>query len=119
VPRLFNYQKEGLKLRDLGVQDEVRVIEAEDKEGKKTRYFIDPDKNLITKLEFITREAKDPFSGAILPDTDSYVFSDYRLIQSIPTPFKLERFNARNKLEEMQFNTVKYNVGLKDAEFRR
>ena len=119
IQRLFNHQKEGLKLQDLGVQDDWRVIEAEDQERKKTRYFIDPDKNLITKLEFITREVKDPFSGAMVPLTDKYVFSDFRLTQGIVTPFKVERFNGGNKLEEMQFNIVRYNSGLKDADFRR
>ena len=119
MQRLFNYQKEGLKLRDLGVHDQRRIVEAEDQKGKKTKYFIDSDKNLITKLEFVTREVKDPFSGEIVPDTDSYVFSDFRLIQGIPTPFKIERFNGANKIEEMQFNSFRYNAGLKDADFRR
>jgi len=119
MQRLFNYQKEGLKLRDLGVHDQRRIVEAEDQKGKKTKYFIDSDKSLITKLEFVTREVRDPFSGEIVPDTDSYVFSDFRLIQGIPTPFKIERFNGANKIEEMQFNSVRYNAGLKDADFRR
>ena len=119
MQRLFNYQKEGLKLRDLGAHDQRRIIEAEDQKGKKTKYFIDSDKNLITKLEFVTREVKDPFSGEIVPDTYSYVFSDFRLILGIPTQFKIERFNGANKIEEMQFNSVRYNAGLKDADFRR
>src|SRR5262245_62022200 len=119
MQRLFNYQKEGLKLRDLGAHDQKRIVEAEDQKGKKTKYFIDPDKNLITKVEFVTREVKDPFSGRIVPDTDSYVFSDFRLIQGTPTPFKVERFNGGNKIEEMQFNSVRYNAGLKDSDFQR
>jgi hypothetical protein len=62
---------------------------------------------------------KDPFSGAVSPDKDIYVFSDHRLLQGILTPFKIERYKGRDKIEEMLFTTVRYNTGLKDADFRR
>jgi len=119
VQRLFSYQKEGLTLRDLGTQDKAHRIEAEDKQGKKTAYVIDSDTNFITKLEFTTGEMKDPFSGASIQDTDTYVFSDYRLSQGLLTPFKIERYSVGRKVEEMQFTSVKYNAGLKDADFQR
>jgi hypothetical protein len=118
IPRLLNYQKEGLTVRDLGTQDETRVIEAEDRQGKKTSYFISTS-NFVTKLEFVTGQTKDPFSGTTISDTDTYLFSDYRVVQGLLTPFKIERYNGRNKIEEMQFTTFKYNAGLKDTSFTR
>jgi hypothetical protein len=119
VHRLLNHQKEGLTLRDLGAQDKARLIEAEDRQGRKTTYSLDSDTNLFTRLEFVTGQVKDPFSGATLPDKDSYVFSDNRLLQGILTPFKIERYKGRDKIEEMQFTTVRYNAGLKNTDFRR
>lgn len=94
------------------------MIEAEDRQGKKTSYFIGTS-NFVTKLEFVTGQTKDPFSGATISDTDTYLFSDYRVVQGLLTPFKIERYNGRNKIEEMQFTTFKYNAGLKDASFAR
>src|SRR5262245_5245715 len=64
VQRLLNHQKEGLTLRDLGNQDKARLIEAEDRQGRRTTYSLDSDTNLITRLEFVTGQVKDPFSGA-------------------------------------------------------
>src|SRR5438552_15158185 len=119
LPRLFNYQKEGLTLRDMGSRDKARLVEAEDRQGKKTTYFIDADTSVINKFEFVTGQAKDPFSGAQLSAMDTYVFSDHRMIQGVLTAFKIERYSGSNKIEEIQFSTVKYNAGLKDSDFHR
>jgi hypothetical protein len=119
IPRLLNYSKEGITVRDLGVRGNERTIEAEDRKGKKTTYRIDPDKHLITELEVLTGERRDAFSGLAVPETDRYVFSDMRVIQGVLTPFKIERYNSGFKTEEMQLTTVRYNAGLKDADFRR
>ncbi len=119
MQRLFNFQTEGLNLRDQGTVAKTRVIEAEDRQGKKTNYGIDVDTARVTFLEFVTGQTRDPFSGRMLPATDTYVFSDYRAIQGVLTPFKIERYNNRNKTEETQFTTVRYNAGLRDEEFTR
>jgi hypothetical protein len=119
VERLLNFQKEALTLRDLGANDKSHLIEAEDQRGKKSTYFIDNDTNVITQLEFVVGQLKDPFSGATVDDIDRYVFSDYRMVQGVLTPFKVERFNGGDKTEEMQFSSISYNAGLKDQDFQR
>ena len=118
VQTLFNYQAEGLTLRDLGQSANTRVIEAEDKAGRKTSYFVDDATSVVTRLEFVTGEAKDPFSGRMVPNTDSYVLSEYRTVQAVLTPFRIERYINGIKAEEMQFSSVRYNASVKDDAFK-
>jgi len=119
VPRLLNYKKESLTLRDLGMKGPEHAIEAQDAKGKRTTYFIDPERHVIAKLEVVTGQRRDPFTGAMLPETDTYVFSDNRLIEGAVTPFKIERYSNGSKTEEMQLTAVRYNTGLKDTDFHR
>jgi hypothetical protein len=118
VQTLFNHQAEGLAVRHRGKTNGAGVIEGEDRRGRKTSYFIDDKTSIVTKLEFVTGEAKDPFSGKIVPLTDTYVFSDHRMIQGVLTPFKIERYIGGTKAEEMQFTSVRYNASLKDDLFK-
>jgi len=117
--RLFDYQLEGLVLRDAGTSGNARVLEAEDKDGRKTRYAIDNRNSTITNLEFITGQARDPFSRNTIFKTDAYVFSDYRRVQGILTPFRIERYVDGIKAEEMVFRSISYNTSIKDEAFKR
>ena len=92
---------------------------AQDAKGKRTTYFIDPERHVIAKLEVVTGQRRDPFTGATLPETDTYVFSDNRFIEGAVTPFKIERYSNGSKTEEMQLTAVRYNTGLKDTDFHR
>ena len=116
--RLFNHQSEGLTLHDKGKKDNANLVEAEDRNGKKTTYHVDTATSVIRKLEFIAGQGKDPFSGKLVDIPETFVFSDYRSIQGLLTPFKIERFNDGIKTEEMQFTAVRYNAGLKDQDFK-
>lgn len=119
IQRLFNHQTEGLTLRNLPGNGKAHLIEAEDRQGRKTSYDIDSTTSVITKLSFNVGQAKDPFSGRLVDVTDEYVFSDYRTVQGVLTPFKVERFSNGNKLEETVFASIRYNAGLKDQDFKR
>ena len=118
IQRLFNYPLEGLSLRDLGATDAARVIEAEDTSGKKTSYFIDSRTSLITRLEFVIGQSKDLFSQRPVPRVEAYVFSDFRVVQEVTTPFRIERYRDSIKVEDMQFTSVQYNAAVKDEVFK-
>jgi hypothetical protein len=117
--RLFNHGREGLTLREGESVGRNRVIEATDGHGQRTNYSIDRDTATVTRLDFVAGKATDPFSGAEVDVIDGYAFSDYRMVQGVLTPFKIERFINNQKIEEMQFSSVRYNAGLKDQDFRR
>ena len=107
-----------VSLRDLGATDAARVIEAEDTNGKKTSYFIDSRTSLITRIEFVTGESKDAISQAPIPRVEAYVFSDFRPVQGLVTPFKIERYLDNIKAEEIQLESVTYNAAVKDDVFK-
>ncbi len=117
--RFLNHQAEGITLRDLGSDGKARVIEASDEHGKKTKYTVDENTSIIGKVEFVTGQTKDPFNGRPADRIDTYVFSDYRMVQGALMPFRIERFNDGIKTEDMQFTNVRFNAGLKDQDFKR
>jgi hypothetical protein len=117
IQHLFNYQAEGLVLRDLGVNNDARVIEAEDRDGRRTSYFIDVTTSRITRLEFVVGQSKDPFSGRPIPNVDASILSDFRVVQGMMTPFKIERYINYLKYEETQFASVRYNASVSDDAF--
>jgi hypothetical protein len=115
IPTLLKRQTQ--TLRHVDVTDDARIIEAEDPEGQKTSYSIDARTSAITKVQFVTGESKDPFSGRLIPDVESYIFSDFRTVQGVLTPFKVERYINGFKAEETQFTSVSYNASLHDGDF--
>jgi hypothetical protein len=118
VQTLLNHQSEGLVLGDSGARGAARVIDAEDRQGRRTSYYIDSATSAVTKIEFVIGQATDPFSKKTLPSVESYVFSDFRIVQGLFTPFKVERYFNAIKTEEMQFTTVRYNASVDDNGFR-
>ena len=118
IQTLLNYQVEGMTVREQGTRGAARIIEAEDRRGRKTSYFIDDATSLITRLEFVIGQSQDMLSKKIIPRVDAFVFSDYRLIQGVQTPFKIERYTDGFKTEEMRFSSVRYNASVQDSDFR-
>ena len=118
IQNLFNFQSEGLILQDLGTKNGARVIEAVNRSGRRTSYFIDLTTSLITRLEFVTGQSIDAFSRRPVPSLDTYIFSDFRAVNGVVTPFKIERYLDGIKAEEMRFTSVRYNAALKDDVFK-
>lgn len=105
-----------LSLSDLGSSSKGRGIETTDSQNKKTTYFINPKTDVIERIEFSVGQMKDIF-GKTVPLNESYVLSDFRSIQGLLTPFKIERFRGMVKLEEMRFTTVSFPANIPDSVF--
>src|SRR5262249_43366362 len=118
VESLLNYRNEGLALRANGRITGSQIVEAEDKDGRKTNFYVSDGTSTISTLEFVTGQSRDPFRQTSVPDVESYRFSDFRRIHGLLTPFRVERFINGFKTEEMQFNSVSYNTSIKDDVFR-
>jgi hypothetical protein len=116
--RLLSYERESLVLRDAGLSGNSRILETEDGDGKKTSYFIDNTTSLITKLEFVTGYSPDIFRANTIARKDTYVFSNYRVVQGLPTPLKIERYVDGVKAEEIVLRSVQYNAALRNEAFR-
>ena len=118
---LFGSQEKGVPVRDAGAKNSARVLEldapAGGKPSHKTRYFVDEATSRVTRIEFITGEARD-ILGKTIPTTESYVLSDFRTVQGVPTPFRIERYVDGLKIEETQFTSVRYNTSVNDEVFK-
>ncbi len=127
ISRLLNYSSQAISLRGMGKKlqelDKGRisseVIAAEDSEGRITRYYIDDDTSLITRIEFDTGGFYTMMmSDKKYPLFAAYVFSDYRNVDGAMTPFKIETYLGLIKIEEMQFDSVQFNTGVSDDAFK-
>ena len=124
---LFNYQTVPLILSDLGTRAKgpgvgpgrkVRVVQAEDNKGRLTRYLVDEASGAITGLEIEIGRKRSAFGGGFIPVMEVYAFGDFRQIQGIKTPFRIERFRSGTKVEEIRIAVVSYNVGISDSSFK-
>jgi hypothetical protein len=95
-----------------------KIIEIKNGKGLSTRYFIDNKSSLITRLEFETGESYSLLLGnKKYPSMATFVFSDYRSVNGIPTPFKIDVYKGLVQIEQMKFTSVQYNTGIKDDVF--
>lgn len=114
---LFDYQNRGAQLRDLGMSGDQRVVEVEDTNGRVTTYFVDPT-GRVAKVEFISSLGTHMLSVKPLPVTESYQFSDYRMVQGVLTPMKIEHFTGGTLVDAMELKSVLYNSALDENTFR-
>jgi hypothetical protein len=118
VSNLLDYDRRGSTLHDRGTKDNSSVVEVQDRAGRKTAYSIDSGTSVVTRMEFDAGQARDMLSGRSVPVQESYVFSDFRTVKGVLTPFKIERFVQGTKLEEMQFTSIRHNASVPDDAFR-
>jgi hypothetical protein len=67
-------------------------------------------------VELVSDRVPDIF-GRSLSILQAYVFSNFRFVQGIATPFTIEHFSNGIKVDEMAFTSVKYNTGVSDDVF--
>jgi hypothetical protein len=121
VGNLFDAPAKGFRVREAGAKNNTRVLELEvparQKPAAKTQFYVDEVTSRVTRIEFVTGEAKD-LLGKKIPTLESHVFSDFRVVQGILTPFRIERYVDGLKIEETQFTSVRYNTSVKDEVFK-
>ena len=127
IANLFDNIPRGQIVRELVGQERrkhvpenasARAMEVHGQAGKKTIYYIDNESFLITRLEFDTgTKYTMMFNDEAQPVYASYVFSDYRNVNGVMTPFKIESYLGLVKIEEMNFDSVEYDTGITDDAF--
>ena len=116
LPNLFDYQARGSRLRDDGMRGNDRAVTIEELNGRSTTYVINSGTSYVSRMEVVTDQAPNMF-GREVSVVQSYVFSNFRMVQGVPTPFKIEHFTNDLKVEEIVFTTFRYNNGLTDDIF--
>jgi hypothetical protein len=92
---------------DGGDKDGAHALVVRETEGPPTRYVLDSATSLLTRMEFQRGQSPDA-SGRQFPNLESYIFSDFRTVDGLVTPFKVEHYINGAKQEELQFTSVQY-----------
>ncbi|HWS53666.1 MAG TPA: hypothetical protein VN228_06050, partial [Pyrinomonadaceae bacterium] len=93
---------------------EVWVLDLEDKQKNRTRYFISAKTYKVLWLEY---EAAPPEGGA--PVKFRRNFHDYRVVQGTAVPYRTVLLMGDRQLEEINILTVTYGVKMEDTAFQR
>jgi len=110
---LLESGKRNATVLDGGGKDGARALVLREAGGV-TRYLVDSVTSRVTRMEFQRGRSPD-LSGRLLPNLESYVFSDFRMINGLATAFKVEHFVNGAKREELQFASVRYVAAKRDA----
>jgi hypothetical protein len=108
LSQLFAAGDRNARILDGGIKDESHTLVAVESDNVATRYVFDNATSRLTRIDLQRGRSADA-SGQLLPDIESYVFSDSRMIQGLPTPFMVEHYTNDVKQEELRFTTVRYS----------
>lgn len=113
---LLRYKENGAKLayggKDKQRDIEMWLLDLEDKEGKRTRYFISTKTGRVLWLEYEEAAAEGE-----KPTKFRRTFHDYRVVQGTQVPYRTVLYANDRKLEESQVLTVTYGVKMDDDRF--
>ena len=82
-------------------------LTVEEENGQSTKYSLDPATARIARFEFVRGEPRSARNTNAV--VHSYSFDDFRSVDGIATPFRIEHFVDGVKREELQLKTVRYN----------
>jgi hypothetical protein len=91
----------GMTLRDL------------DATTTKTLFYIDRSSGLVTKIEYALFAETDPIDST---KVETFL-SDFRLIDGVQVPFHQVTYQDGKLIQDLQFDSAKFNVGLAESEF--
>jgi hypothetical protein len=113
---LLRYKESGATVTLSGKETqkglELWVLELEDKEKNRTRYYVSAKTFRVLWLEY-----EEPAAGA--PVRYKRTFHDYRNVQGTYVPYRSLLYAGDRQLEEAQVLTVTYGVKMEDAVFQR
>jgi hypothetical protein len=117
VETLLRYKESGATLTLAGKETQkgltLWVLDLEDKEKRRTRYFVSANSGKILWLEY---EAAT--EGSSRPVKYKRTFHDYRVVQGTFHPYRSVLYADDRQVEESQVLTVTFGVRLEDAAFR-
>jgi hypothetical protein len=111
---LLQSETRDASVRDGGTKDGTQALVVLETDRNATRYVIDGAAYRITRFEFQRGRSPDR-SGRQFPNLESYVFSDFRVVSGLATPFKVEHYINGTKQEEVQFASVQYVPANRDT----
>ncbi len=113
---LLRYKENGAKLtysgKDKQRDIEMWMLDLEDKDKNRTRYFISTKTGRVLWLEYEEAAAEGEKTVKF-----KRTFHDYRVVQGTQVPYRTVLYANDRKLEELQIMTVTYGVKMDDERF--
>ncbi|HEX5707526.1 MAG TPA: hypothetical protein VFX96_09540 [Pyrinomonadaceae bacterium] len=114
---LLRYKENGAKLtysgKDKQRDIEMWMLDLEDKDKNRTRYFISTKTGRVLWLEYDAAAVEGE-----KPVKFKRTFHDYRVVQGTQVPYRTVLYANDRKLEESQVMTVTFGVKLDDERFQ-
>jgi hypothetical protein len=115
---LLRYKENGAAVSLAGKEThkglDLWLLDLEDKEKNRTRYFVSAKTFRVLWLEY-----EEPAAPGAPPTKFRRTFHDYRNVQGTFVPYRSLLYAGDRQLEEAQVLTVTYGVRLEDAVFQR
>jgi hypothetical protein len=115
---LLRYKEDGSTVSLVGKEThkgiETWVLDLEDKQKNRTRFYISAKSYRVLWLEY---DAAPPTGGA--PVKFRRNFHDYRVVQGTAVPYRTVLLMGDRQLEETNILTVTYGLRMEDAAFQR
>lgn len=118
LDKLLRYKESGATVTNAGKEThkglEVWLLDVEDKEKHRTRYYVSAKTFRVLWLEY-----EEPTAAGAAPTRFRRTFHDYRNVQGTYVPYRSLLYAGDRQLEEAQVLTVTYGVRMEDAVFQR
>ena len=92
---------------DEGSKNGSQILSLRETTGATTRYSLDASSSRVMRMEF-QREKSNPGKTERASNVETYNFSDFRSINGVATPFKVEHYTNGSLQERMDFTSIKY-----------
>jgi hypothetical protein len=114
---LLRYKESGYKITLTGQEQQkgldLFVVDLEDKENRKTRYYVS-----VKSLRVLWLEYEEPPTRGATPVKYTKKFMDYRIVQQTLVPYRVVLFEDGRQSQETLLLTVTYGVKVDDAIFK-
>jgi hypothetical protein len=122
IDALLRYKENGSTVtfvtKDKQKGIDLWVVDLEDKEKRKTRYYVsaNPDVRLTARVLWL--EYEEPGAAGAEPVKFRRTFHEYRYAQSTLVPFRSVLYANGRQVEETRVQTVTYGIKMDDSFFK-
>lgn len=118
LDKLLRYKETGAAVTLAGKEThkglELWLLDLEDKEKNRTRYYVSAKSYRVLWLEY-----EEPAAAGAPPTKFRRTFHDYRNVQGTYVPYRSLLYAGERQLEEAQVLSVTYGLRVEDAIFQR
>lgn len=122
IDSLLRYKENGSTVtfvtKDKQKGIDLWIVDLEDKEKRKTRYYVSANQKIGLTARVLWLEYEEPGAAGGEPVKFKRTFHEYRYAQSTLVPFRTVLYANGRQVEETRVSTVTYGIKMDDAFFK-